>query len=82
MLFRMPALPAPLRLRGSGASGLRRVAVEAVLARLDVETVPRRRHRLADGGVGVNRHGSVEGPLDVEAVVVRCRHGRAWGGAV
>ena len=80
MLFRMPALPAPLRLRGSGASGLRRVAVEAVLARLDVETVTRR--RLADRGVGVNRHGSVEGPLDVEAVVVRCRHGRAWGGAV
>ena len=82
MLFRMPALPAPLRLRGSGASGLRRVAVEAVLARLDVETVARRRHRLADGGVGVNRHGSVEGPLDVEAFVVRCCHSRAWGGAV
>ena len=80
MLFRMPALPAPLRLRGSGASGLRRVAVEAVLAQLDVETLTR--HRLADRGVGVNRHGSVEGPLDIEAVIVRCRHGLAWGGAV
>ena len=37
---------------------------------------------ISRGGVGVNRHGSVEGPLDIEAVVVRCRHGLAWGGAV